>query len=182
MLRQPLIRSDKLVILAYWVILAPHERVALFQGGTHMNTILGKGPKTPWHLWVVGIVSLLWNSGGAISYSATKLGMLESAGLPSDQIAYFSSFPAWASAFWALGVWGCFVGSALLLLRTKHAVTAFGISIVGLIGVTVYQRLFADIPEALQTIGNDLFAAAIWVITLGLFFYASRMKRAGVLK
>ncbi len=147
-----------------------------------MNTILGKGPKTPWHLWVVGIVSLLWNSGGVISYSTTKLGMLESMEMPSEQIAYFSSFPAWASAFWALGVWGCFAGSALLLFRSGYAVTAFAISIVGLIGVTVYQRLFADIPEALQTIGNDLFAAAIWVITIGLFIYATRMKRAGVLR
>ncbi|MEM7666904.1 MAG: hypothetical protein AAF250_13690 [Pseudomonadota bacterium] len=138
--------------------------------------------KTPWHLWVVGGVSLLWNSGGIISYLTTKLGGLEGADFPPEQLVYFNSFPAWASAFWALGVWGCFLGSLFLLLRSRWAVTLFGISIIGLIGTTAYQRLSGDLPASMQTMGHNLFAAAIWVITIGLFIYASRMRRAGVLR
>lgn len=138
-------------------------------------------PKSPWHLWVIGIVSLLWNSGGVASYMMTELGMLESLEMTPDQLTYFYSFPAWAVAFWALGVWGCFLGSLALLFRSKWAVTLFGTSIVGLIGTTVYERLVADLPASLQTSGNNLFAVAIWLITIALFIYASRMKRAGVL-
>ncbi|MEL6531376.1 MAG: hypothetical protein AAFQ27_15565 [Pseudomonadota bacterium] len=144
-----------------------------------MNEALAQ--KTPVHLWVIGVVSLLWNAGGVSSYLMTELGMLEAMEFPPDQLAFFASFPAWAVAFWALGVWGCFLGSAALLLRSKWAVTLFGLSIIGLIGTTVYQRFVVELPTSMQTFGNDLFAAAIWVITLALFIYASRMKRAGVL-
>lgn len=138
--------------------------------------------KTPWHLWAVGLVSLLWNSGGAISYTMTHLGMLESMEMPPDQIAFYSSFPAWATAFWALGVWGCFFGSLALLFRSRFAVWLFAISIVGLIGTTVFQWGVADMPAALTTTGHKLFAATIWVITIGLFIYARRMRAAGVLR
>ncbi|MEM9500741.1 MAG: hypothetical protein AAF941_02730 [Pseudomonadota bacterium] len=138
--------------------------------------------KTPWHLWVVGGVSLLWNAGGIMSYLTTKLGGLEDMDIPPEQLVYFNSFPGWASAFWALGVWGCFLGSFLLLFRSKWAVTLFGISIVGLIGTTAYQQLSGDLPASMQTIGHNLFAASIWVITIGLFIYSNRMARAGVLR
>lgn len=141
---------------------------------------LGK-KNTPWHLWVVGAVSLLWNLGGVASYTMTKLAALEGSGMPTEQLTYYYSFPAWATAFWALGVWGCFFGSAALLLRSRYAVWLFGISIVGLVGTTVYQRMFSEMPETLQTMGHNLFALAIWVITIGLFFYARRQVQNGVL-
>lgn len=138
--------------------------------------------KTPWHLWVVGIVSLLWNLGGVASYLATETGNLEPLGMTGEQIDYFTSFPAWAVAVWALGVWGAALGSLLLILRKKLAVTAFAISIVGLLGTTYYERVVADIPESMQTHGQLWFAAAIWVITFALFLYARRMAASGVLR
>ncbi|MEL7199044.1 MAG: hypothetical protein AAGL10_12085 [Pseudomonadota bacterium] len=136
----------------------------------------------PWHLWVVGIVSLLWNSGGAISYTMTHLGMLESMGMPPDQIAYYSSFPAWATAVWALGVWGCFGGSLLLLFRSRFATTLFAISIVGLIGTTIFQWGVSDLPVELKTSGHIMFAAAIWVITIALFFYSKSLRAKNILR
>ena len=53
-----------------------------------------------WHLWVVGILTLLWNSVGVMSYMMTELSQLASLGMTPDQIAYFDSFPAWATAVW----------------------------------------------------------------------------------
>ena len=138
--------------------------------------------KTPWHLWAVGVISLLWNAGGVASYLATKLNALDAFGMPTETHAYFYGFPAWAVAFWALGVWGSFAGSIGLLLRAKWAVAAFAISIVGLVGTTYYERVVAVVPEALQTTGQTLFAVAIWVITIALFFYARRMTADGILR
>ncbi len=138
--------------------------------------------KTPWHLWVVGALSLLWNSGGVISYTMTKLAALDGTGMPPEQLDYYYSFPAWATAFWALGVWGCFFGSAALLFRSRYAVWLFGISIIGLVGTTIFQRFFSEMPETLQTAGHTVFAAAIWVVTIGLFFYARSMAKSGVLR
>ena len=137
--------------------------------------------KAPWHLWVVGAVSLLWNLAGVVSYMATELGQLEGMAFPPEQLEYFYSFPAWAVAFWALGVWGSALGSLLLLLRKKLAVWAFGVSIIGLLGTTFYERMVAVIPQSMQSTGQNLFAVAIWVITIGLFVYASRMTAKGVL-
>lgn len=139
-------------------------------------------PYTPWHLWLVGIVSLLWNAGGVMSYMMTKLDMLDALEMTVEQQAYFTSFPAWGSAVWALGVWGCFFGSLLLLFRSRFAVWAFGISIIGLIGTTYYERVVADLPESLTTPGHHAFAAAIWIITIGLFFYSRAMRARGVLR
>ncbi len=137
---------------------------------------------TPWHLWVVGVVSLLWNAGGVTSYTMTHLGMLESMGMPAQQISYYSSFPAWATAVWALGVWGCFFGSVALLLRSRFATALFAISIVGLIGTTIFQWGISDLPADLKTTGHMLFAAAIWLITITLFFYSKIQRSKNVLR
>lgn len=142
-----------------------------------MDNGLGGRPAVPVHLWAVGVISLLWNAGGVASYIMTELGMLEGMAIPPEQLEYFYSFPAWA-----LGVWGCFFGSIALLFRSRFAVWLFGISIVGLVGTTVYERLVAKSPVSMQTAGNDVFAVVIWVITIGLFVYATRMQRAGVLR
>ncbi|TRD10677.1 hypothetical protein FGU71_01540 [Erythrobacter insulae] len=135
--------------------------------------------KTPWHLWVVGILTLLWNSVGGFSYTMTQLGKLHDLGMSQSEIAYFESHPAWANAFWALGVWGAIAASILLLLRSRFAVHAVIIAVIGLLGSNVYQYAMSDIPETLR---SPALTVMIWVTTLFMLFYASRMTRAGVLK
>ena len=145
-----------------------------------MNTTI----KTPWHLWVVGVLSLLWNAVGAFDYTMTKLNDADylSAFTP-EQIAYFQSFPLWANAGWALGVWGSVVGSLLLLARSRHAVTAFIVSLVGLAISTFYQfgmhwsdlqRMFGNFPA--------IFTAVIWIVAIALLIYSRRQAASGVLR
>ncbi len=43
--------------------------------------------KTPWHLWVVGIATLLFNAIGCYSYTMTQTGSLADLGMTPDQIA-----------------------------------------------------------------------------------------------
>ena len=135
--------------------------------------------KAPWHLLVVGILTLLWNSIGAMSYTFTRLNMLESLDMTADQIAYFDSYPFWVNSVWALGVWGALVGSILLLVRSRHAVTAIVISVLGLIGTSIYQHVLTQTPQSLQSPG---LAISIWLTTLFMLWYAMRMKSAGVLR
>src|SRR3546814_17255148 len=56
-----------------------------------------------------------------------------------EQQSFFYSFPLWANVGWELGVWGSVLGSLLLLARSRHAVTAFLLSLVGLAISSVYQ-------------------------------------------
>ena len=135
--------------------------------------------KAPWHLWVVGGLTLLWNAVGIYSYMMTELGKLADLGMTPDQIAFFESFPAWAVALWALGVWGAFIGSLLILLRSRWAVPSIAISVVGLVGTTIYQNLMIDVPEELQSLPLNL---AIWATTVFMLWYAIRMRAQGVLR
>lgn len=145
--------------------------------------------KTPWHLWVIGIIATLWNAGGAYDYTMTQTrneeylrSAAEGAGVPYEtMIGYYTTFPAWADALWAFGVWGALAGSLLLLLRSRFAFHAFVASILGLVGTTIYT-MTSDLPAELNSSMTWIFTVVIWVSVLLLAWYAKRMTAAGVLK
>jgi hypothetical protein len=137
--------------------------------------------KAPVHLWIVGVVAVLWNAIGAFDYSATQLRIEAYMGaFTPEQLEYFYSFPAWAVAAWAFGVWGALLGSIALLLRKAWAVWAFGISIAGMVLTTIQNFVLTD-GAALMGPGAVAFSAVIWVVALFLFFYARKMAKRGVL-
>ena len=145
---------------------------------------MSEAVKTPWHIWAVGTVSLVWNAFGAMDYTMTKMGNAEYlAAFTPEQQAYFTSFPMWANIGWALGVWGSVLGSILLLMRSRHAVPAFLISLVGLAISSVYQfgmhygdlmRMFGAFPM--------IFTAVIWVVLIALYLYARAQAAKGALR
>ena len=137
--------------------------------------------KTPVHLWIVGILSVLWNAGGAFDYSATQLRIESYMGqFTPEQLEYFYGFPAWMDAVWAIGVWGALLGSLSLLLRKAWATWLFGASILGMALSSVYSLVLTDGMAAMGS-GALAFTAVIWVIALLLFFYARAMTKRGVL-
>ena len=73
--------------------------------------------KTPVHLWIVGILALLWNAVGCFDYFATQT-KLESymSNFTPEQLEYFYGFPAWADAAWAIAVWGSLLAAVGLAL------------------------------------------------------------------
>ena len=144
-----------------------------------MSNAFNRSAKTPWHLWATGFLTLLWNSVGGFSYTMTRLGKLEDLGMGPVEIDYFASAPLWSNFFWALGVWGAILGSILILLRSRFAVYSILAAIIGLLGSNAWQYGMSDIPESLA---NPPLTIAIWITTLFMLFYASRMARKGVLK
>jgi hypothetical protein len=138
--------------------------------------------KAPWWFWGIATLSLLWNAIGALDYTMTHM-RIDSymAAFTEEQNAYFHGFPIWAIACWALGVWGSLAGSLLLLLRRKWAMHAIGLSIIGLVGTTIYQ-LTSDIPDSLNTPTTWAFSAMIWLTTIGLFWFAERMRARRILR
>jgi hypothetical protein len=138
--------------------------------------------KTPWHLWVVGIISLLWNAMGGLDYTLTHLhSEVWLAQMTPAQTLWVNHFPIWATSCWALGVWGTIGGSLLLLLRSRWAVTAFGVSLFGLIGTRVYQYT-GDAPAGLNTVSDAVFSAILATVAVALLWYARRMRGKGVLR
>jgi hypothetical protein len=139
---------------------------------------------TPKHLWVVGIVSLLWNAVGATDYTMTALGntaYLESMGFGPEEQAWVDAFPAWAVAAWAIGVWASIVGSILLLMRSRHAVTAFVISAIGAIVSFAYQ-FTSERPTSMEGGSALIVPVVIVILIVAQWYYARRMDAAGVLR
>jgi hypothetical protein len=139
--------------------------------------------KTPWHLWAVGIVALLWNAVGAFDYlmTQTRNEMYMSAFTP-EQLEYFYAFPSWAVAAWAIAVWGGVLGSILLLLRRQAAVWVFLASLVAMIFTTLYSYVLSDGLKVFGDPGSHAFSAVIFAGALGLFIYARTMQKRGVLR
>ena len=137
--------------------------------------------KTPVHLWIVAILSLLWNAIGAFDYTATELKLdFYMSQFSAEQLDYFYAFPAWAVAAWAIGVWGALFGSLALLMRKAFAVWLFGLSILGMAATSVYSYVLTD-SSAVVGEGALAFTIVIWVVALFLYFYSSAMAKRRVL-
>lgn len=140
--------------------------------------------KTPWHLWVVGALSLLINAFPAVDFTLTNLqNEFWLSPLTAAQRSFILGAPLWSDICWALGGFGAFIGSLLLLMRSRHAVTAFILSIVGLAGSTIYQHVLNGALTRQLFENVALFVTlTIWVIMLALLFYARAMAKRGVLR
>jgi hypothetical protein len=138
-------------------------------------------PRTPLHVWIVGVLSLLWNAMGAFDYLATQL-ELESymSQFSEEQLAYFYEIPAWAVSGWAFGVWGAVAGSIGLLLRRRWAVWAFAVSVAGMAVSSLYSLVLSE-GAAIMGTGGMIFTAIIWVIAVALLLYARAQATRGVL-
>jgi hypothetical protein len=138
--------------------------------------------KTPVHLWIIGLLALLWDAMGAFDYAATQLRLeFYMSQFTAEQLEYFYAFPVWVEAAWAIAVWSSLLAAIGLLLRKAWAVMLFGLAILGLAVTSVYNLVLTE-GLAIMGEGAGAFTAAIWIIALALFFYARAMARSGVLR
>jgi len=140
--------------------------------------------KAPWHLWVVGVVALLFNSIGVFDYVMSMMqgeSYMASAGMTPAQIAHYMEMPTWMTATWAIGVWGAFLGSLLLLLRNKLAFPVFVISLAAFLLSLVYTYLLTNGGEGM---GSSMAIISAVIAVLLLFFagYSRAMTQRGVLR
>jgi hypothetical protein len=136
---------------------------------------------TPRHLWIIGIVALLWNLVGAMDYVMTETRNEAYMGQFSpEQLEFFYSFPAWLIAFWAIAVWGGVLGAVLLLMRKKLAVPVLVVSFLCMVVTAIQNYGFAGATDIVGGMGV-VFSAVIFVVSLALIIYARSMARKGVL-
>jgi hypothetical protein len=139
--------------------------------------------QTPWHLWAIGGLSLLWNALGVVDFTATMTRfepyLKDMLGFNDTQIDFYLSFPWWQNLLWFIGTWGAFGGSILLLLRKKGAVWFLGASFVGALGSMVHGMGVKDAPE-----GVDPGAMPLVILGIAglLFAYARWLSRREVLR
>lgn len=152
-----------------------------------MNDV--QASKAPVHLWIVGLLALLWNGFGCYDYLMTRMRNLDYFRSmapdvdPNAMLAWVDAFPIYAQFGWGLGVWMGLIGSALLLIRNRWAVPALGLSLLGAILGLGYQIFMAPPPP--PPMNEGAMAIMPWVIIAVaalLYYYAYRQRANGVLR
>jgi len=135
--------------------------------------------KTPWHLWVVGIVALLWNGAGAYTIMMAQAGKLP--GLSEEELAYYAAQPVWFVIVTDIALLSAIVAAVTLLLRLRLAVPLFAVSIVSIVITDAYD-LAAGSAQMLSSTGALVVTIFIFCIAMLELFYAVAMKKRGVLR
>ncbi len=138
--------------------------------------------KPPAWFMVVAVIALIWNLLGVGAYLTEAFAtpeILEA--MPEEQRTEIENRPAWATAAFALAVWGGFFGCLLLLLKRRLAQL---ILIVSLIGVLVQMMYNLFIAGSSTTYGpfEIVMALLIPVIAIALVLMAKKGISAGWLK
>lgn len=137
----------------------------------------------PRHVWIVGIVALLWNAMGALDYTMTES---RNASYMKDftpeQLAYFYSFPKWVIATWAVSVWGGVAGSIALLLRSRWAMPVFALSLATMVVTFVHNYVLSDGFAIMGGASALVFTAVIVAVGIALLIYSRWLVRKSVLR
>ena len=144
--------------------------------------------RTPTHVWIVGILALLWNAFGCYDYLMTRsrdteyLASMMPEVDPNAALAWMDGFPIWASFAWGLGVWMGLAGAVLLLMRNRYAVPAFALSLLGaVVGLGYQMTMAAPLPGAEGPM-YTVMPIVIILVALGQFLYARAQRARGVLR
>lgn len=101
----------------------------------------------------------------------------------ADFMADRDAMPIWATSTWAFGVWGAVARSLLILLRSRHAVAAFTVALLGLIATKSYTYFSAPTsPMSRPDSATFILTAAIFLIIIGALYSSRRQVAAGNLR
>ena len=135
--------------------------------------------KAPWHLWVVGILSLLWNASGAYVIMSAQSGATMD--MDPREVAYYAAQEPWFVAITDAVLVLAIVAAVALLLRRGWAVRLYALSLAGIVVTTVY-----DIAAGTALLLQDREWLILSCLTGGLaaaqLAYAIAMRKRGVLR
>lgn len=140
--------------------------------------------KRPWHLWLIGVIAVLFNSIGVFDFvmsMAQGAKYQASAGMTPDQIAHYQQMPSWMTVVWAVGVFGAFLASILLLLRRKLALPVFVLSLAAFLVSLFYTYVLTNGGVVM---GQEMAITSAVIAGLLVFFsgYSRFMAVRGVLR
>lgn len=119
---------------------------------------------------------------GVLSFMLTELHVeAVMSRFPPQQREYFESFPWWAVAGWAIGVFGGVIGCLLLVLKKRLAVPVLLASLIGMIGCNLGGLFLLGGLGVMRETGGLGFTAMPIIIAAFLAYYARAMSKKSVL-
>lgn len=132
--------------------------------------------------WIVSVLALLWNLMGVWAYIMHVTITPEALqALPPAEQALYTNVPTWATAAFAIAVWGSTLGCILLLLRRRLAVPVLSIAFAGILVQMVHQLV---ISKSIEVYGPGGMVMPVMIILIGgfLIWYARKAQALGWLK
>jgi hypothetical protein len=135
--------------------------------------------RAPWHLWLVAILSLLWNAAGAyVIVSAQSGATLD---MDAYEIAYYAAQPAWFVGMTDFALLTALGGALALFLRSGWALTLYALSIAAMVVTTIH-----DISAGTSLLRHEQSWTIQFCLTAGVavvqWAYALVMQRRRVLR
>lgn len=116
--------------------------------------------------WIVAVVALLWNLMGCWNY-ILQTNPDTVAQMPEVYQLIVKNRPSWATAGFAISVFGCAVGAILLLLRRKIATGLFVLSLIGTLAMLYFMvRVVGFDPATLSAVIMSF--AMVWFATIAV--------------
>ena len=135
--------------------------------------------KAPWHLWVVGILSLLWNASGAWVFVSAQAG--NPMDMDATEIAYYAAQAPWFVAVTDVAFAAAILAAIALLLRSRWAVLLYGLSIAAILVTSAY-----DIAQGTALLLEDqgwlILSCVTTCLAIIQLAYAIAMRKRGVLR
>lgn len=135
--------------------------------------------KLPKLFWIVGWGALLWNLMGVMAYLTQVFMPAEMfQQLTIEQQQLIENTPAWATAAFAVAVWGGTIGAILLLMKKKSAKIAFIFSLVG-VSVQIIHSLFFSNSMEVYGPGGLIMPFMIVLFGIGLIWFSEKAAKNG---
>ena len=136
----------------------------------------------PWHLYIVAILGMLWNSFGAYDWYMTQRSDADyMQQFSAAQLEFFYGLPLWVVACWAIAVWGGVLGCGLLLFKFVQAYALLLVSLCGLLATTIFNYGFNNGFAVIGDPTSLSVTAIIVIVALALLVYTRRQVVNGVL-
>lgn len=143
-----------------------------------MATASAPTRKTPWHLWAVGALTLLWNGSGAYTTLMAQAGKLPDVG--PEEVAYYAGQSLWSVIATDIALFAPIAAAIALLLRSRTAVWLFAVSLLAVVITNAYE-LAAGTSLMLVDQGWVIVTGVIALLAILQLVYAVAMKRRAVL-
>ena len=134
---------------------------------------------TPWHLWVVAILTLVWNGSGAVTILMAQTG--SRLDMDPHEIAYYANQPTWLVLSTDLATFLPVAAGVALLLRNRAAVWLFALALAAMVFTNIYD-VAAGTSLTLGDQGWRNLTIVLVVIALLQLAYAWAMRKRGVLR
>ena len=148
--------------------------------GVHSLADTGASSRTtPWHVWVVGILALLWNASGAYVIMMGQAGRLPNA--KPEEVAFYAAQPAWLVIVADIALLAGIAASVAVLLRNRAAVWLFALSLAAMAGSNAYD-LAVGTSLMIGNLGASIATGVIALLGVLELLYARAMRKRSVLR